>query len=297
MLYFNSFFHARLSILPQFLWRVGFWGGAIRIIAPRGEFGAGALGRRNFKKRAFIGLYRGFSFDKRVTWHASSDHEAADIRSVWGDQSRILISQNETMLPQVAQAPPAGPALGGPVNAVFLGRLVEHKGLLIALGALSRVDQSVRLNIYGAEEDASYVADCRTAARALPTNVEVKFWGPIQPADVRETLSKHDVLVMPTAGENFGHVIAESLSVSCPVICSDNTPWSEVLRGGGGWVVSDRTVEAWVGALSAYGEYSAVARSLHRRRAGAAYEEWKVRTAGPHLFSMFDQLCDSQVER
>jgi glycosyltransferase involved in cell wall biosynthesis len=46
---------------------------------------------------------------------------------------------------------------------------------------------------------------------------------------VREVFSRYDAFVLPTLGENVGHVIAESLSASCPVICSDETPWTDLL--------------------------------------------------------------------
>jgi glycosyltransferase involved in cell wall biosynthesis len=39
----------------------------------------------------------------------------------------------------------------------------------------------------------------------------------------------------PTRGENYGHVIAESLSVGTPVLISDQTPWRELSSDGLGW--------------------------------------------------------------
>ena len=68
------------------------------------------------------------------------------------------------------------------------------------------------------------------------------YRGELAPEAVRSTFARYDMFVFPTQGENFGHVIAESLSASCPVICSDETPWSPVLRAGGGAVLTDATV-------------------------------------------------------
>jgi glycosyltransferase involved in cell wall biosynthesis len=42
-------------------------------------------------------------------------------------------------------------------------------------------------------------------------------------------------------GRTIRSVIAESLSASCPVICSDETPWTDLLEAGGGMVVRDLT--------------------------------------------------------
>ena len=41
----------------------------------------------------------------------------------------------------------------------------------------------------------------------------------------KKYFGNNDFLILPTKGENFGHVIAESLSASLPVIISQNTPW------------------------------------------------------------------------
>ena len=42
-------------------------------------------------------------------------------------------------------------------------------------------------------------------------------------------------MLMPTKGENFGHVIFESMSAGCPVIISDKTPWNNLMEQQAGW--------------------------------------------------------------
>jgi len=285
VLYFNSFFHPTLTILPQLLFRLGFWGKPIRLLAPRGEFGRAALGRRGLKKRLFIVVFRLLSLHKRVYWHASSSQEAADILQIWGPTSRVIISQNPTLLPDEAQSFEQS-ASGEIVKAIFLGRIVEHKGLLIALNALSDTVKPFRLDVFGAEEDPAYMALCRTAAASLPDHVQIIFHGPARPETVRRHLGEHDLMLMPTAGENFGHVIAESLSVSCPVMCSDSTPWNQTLESGGGWVIRERSSAAWSKALEGYLTESPGLRAKRRRSAGDAYNVWKKGAAADHVFTM-----------
>jgi len=50
----------------------------------------------------------------------------------------------------------------------------------------------------------------------------------VRPEDVAPTLSRYDVFVFPTLGENFGHVIFEALMASCPVLPSDQTAWRDL---------------------------------------------------------------------
>ncbi|WP_348790206.1 glycosyltransferase [Leifsonia sp. NPDC080035] len=282
VLYFNGFFDPRFSIFPQLLWRVRFWGPTTRLLAPRGEFGEGALSRRSAKKRAFIALYRALRLHRGLYWHASSEVEAGDIRRLWGGDARIVIRQNETQLPVSALEPePVGETL----RAVFLGRLVEHKGLHIALAALADVPVPVELDVYGPEEDPAYVERCKTIATALPDTIRVRFHGSVDPDHSRAALEGHELLLMPTAGENFGHVIAEALSVSCAVMCTTRTPWTETLESGGGWAL-DRSQSAWEDALRRYAELSTGERDASRTRAGEAYAEWRARPTQPHVLEL-----------
>ncbi len=43
-----------------------------------------------------------------------------------------------------------------------------------------------------------------------------------------ETLAAHDLFLLPTLGENFGHVFLEAFLAGLPVITSDRTPWREL---------------------------------------------------------------------
>src|SRR5690606_30696259 len=49
------------------------------------------------------------------------------------------------------------------------------------------------------------------------------------------TLKQYHVLFMPTKGENFGHIILESLTTGCPVLISDRTPWKNLQEKGIGY--------------------------------------------------------------
>jgi len=296
VIYLNGYFDPRFSILPQLLWRVGYWGRAVRLLAPRGEFGSGALERRTAKKRAYMALYRLLGLHRRIYWHASSELEAAAIRKQWGQKTVVLIRENDTLLPERAHRVDGVPAetIGAPLQAVFLGRIVEHKGLHLALEALAQVTEPVDLDVFGPAEDDAYLKRCQTLAARLPDTIRARFHGALEPEQTRSTLEAFDVLVMPTAGENFGHVIAESLSASCAVLCSTHTPWNEVLASGGGEALP-LEVDRWASALQRWSALSSADRVTARRRAGAAYDQWRSRPAAPHVFELLEAAMSSRV--
>lgn len=250
------------------------------LLSPRGEFGSAALQRRSLKKRIYIQVFRMLGLPGRVVWHSTAPHETADIRALWGEDATIIERGNDTLLAHTALEPQVA---AGPLRAVFLGRIVKHKGLHIALEALHGVSSAVRLDIYGSREDDAYVADCEKIVQTLPDNVEVHFHGPIAPEKVVETLNRHDVLLMPTAGENFGHVIAEALAASCEVAVTPLTPWTEQLSRGGG-ILLDRTPAAWREGIESLAARPLKDRLEARGRAGRTYELWMGRPRPEHLW-------------
>lgn len=286
-IYLSSFFNVKFSILPQLLRRLGYFGESKVVIAPRGEFGSAALSIKPRRKQIFIGIYRKFGQYRGVVWHASSTLEAEDIRKSIGSSARILVRENDSSLPAVSRTPGVDSSSEG-LRAVFVGRIAVVKGLLDLLKALKTCSIPLTFDIFGPEEDSIYTNQCRAAARDLPRHVSVKFNGAVPHDQVQNTLGQYDVMLFPTRGENFGHVIAESLSVACPVVCSDVTPWTATLDSGGGYVVYDNSAKGWLRAIEHYGRMSPQERLATREQAGQAYNEW--RQAGPekHIFQMVD---------
>lgn len=288
LLYFNSFFDLLFSIVPQLFSGVFFVGRPMRLLAPRGEFSVGALAIRARKKTLFIGLFKALRLHKKLVWHASTELEAVDIRRIWGAEAVVLVREDETHLPVLAAAPAASKSTD--LRAIFLGRIVPKKGLLILLEALQSVTVPVQVDIYGGEEDVRYAEACHRAAAGAAPDVLVNFMGSVLPKDVRAHFNSYDVFLMPTAGENFGHVIAEALSTSCPVMCTDTTPWTTLLDAGAGAVVRSTAPSDWRKAIDSYAALNLCDRLDRRLAAGRLYEQWRSAPKGPHVFSLIREL-------
>jgi glycosyltransferase involved in cell wall biosynthesis len=287
--YVNSFFSPLFAIVPIALWRIGFFGTGRLLIAPRGEFDEGALTIKEAKKKCYLLAFKVTGVAHKVVWHASSSIEKAAIHAVFGESACVLIRENETSLGRIPISPTGSE---GALNLVFLSRITRKKGLDIVLRALKCVSMDVKLDIFGPGEDERYVAECLKIVAALPSNVEVNFMGPLVRAKVLGTLAGYNAMVFPTHGENFGHVIAEALSASCPVICSDRTPWTGVLRTGGGMVVDSASDIAWVRAIEGLAAMSPSERHRLRLSAGEAFARWRQAEKGPHVFEMLADMTD-----
>jgi glycosyltransferase involved in cell wall biosynthesis len=57
----------------------------------------------------------------------------------------------------------------------------------------------------------------------------------VKHGDVDEVFRAHDLFLFPTRGENFGHVILESMRARTPVLTADTTPWRGLEKLGVGW--------------------------------------------------------------
>lgn len=232
VVYLNSCFSILFSILPL-IWMRIFGISSPLIIAPRGEFSLGALGIKTKKKRFFLAVCSALGLHRGVIWHASSEFEAQDIRRVIGAHARVCVAVDLTV---VDGAPVEnGRENGAPLRIVTISRVSPMKNLLDSLEILKKVKSPVKFDIYGPLEDKVYWGACLKVAGSLPENVKFSYCGELSPSEVSVTLNNYDLFLLPTLGENFGHVIAEALSSGLPVLISDRTPWRKLEDQRVGW--------------------------------------------------------------
>lgn len=235
LLYINSFFDARSSVMPLVARRFGLLPAVPTLLAPRGQFSAGAVALKSTKKRAYMRGGRALGLFRDLHWHASTEYEAADIRAVMDISPDRIGVASDLVAPLPDAPPPHRPrAPGTPLRVLFLSRISPKKNLDFALKALAGIGVSIDLTVAGPQEDAAYVARCRDLAHSLPAHVKVRWVGPIAPENVPEMMAAHDLFFLPTMGENFGHVIAEALGAGTPVLLSDTTPWRGLSAHGVG---------------------------------------------------------------
>jgi glycosyltransferase involved in cell wall biosynthesis len=237
LVYLNSLFDYRFSVLPLLLARL-LWPRTPVLLAPRGELSPGALGLKRRKKRLFLRAFRLLRLHRAVTWHASTWRDQAHIERTFGPGVRtrvatdmqIGISRADLDLPR----PPDGDS--GACSLVFYARIVPMKNLEAALEAISLVKDDIRLSIAGPIEDPGYWAACTRLISRLDDPDRVRYVGTVQPDQAVSFLSGFDLLVLPTRGENFGHVVLESLAAGTPVIVGRDTPWQRAETAGAGWL-------------------------------------------------------------
>jgi glycosyltransferase involved in cell wall biosynthesis len=233
LLYINSFFSPRFSILPVLARRLGLIPHRPVVLAPRGEFSEGALCLKSWKKRAYLAFAKVFGLHSGITWQASSSYEAADIRREVGLTIGAIHVATDLPGRVSGEAPDVTDhETNAPLRIIFLSRISPKKNLHYALDVLCKVQVPISLNIYGPVEDEAYWRQCEAHIAQSPVHIDITYRGSVMPAQVAETMRNHDLFFLPTRGENYGHVIAEALSVGTPVLISDTTPWRDLQSRG-----------------------------------------------------------------
>lgn len=281
IVYINSFSNPHFSLLPYFLSSIGVWPSAKLVVAPRGEMDPKALALKARAKNLIVNMLRLSRISGRFIWQASNEREAKQIIKVWGERSKIIIKEDETSLPELAVTPNLG---GSVLKLGYISRIVPNKGLLEAIEATLRISESVQLDIYGPAEDSGYFEKCKKIAENANATCEINFLGSIPHSEVLGKLFGFDAFVFPTEFENFSHSIAEALSMSCPVISPDTTPWTDVLRNGGGFIIESPIVENLSQIIENLARMSPRQRLNLRNNAGNAYNSWRSGNKNKHIF-------------
>lgn len=280
LLYLNSFFAPstrgilllrRLNLVPR----------KPVILAPCGEFSQGAFRLKGLKKQAYTHLVKWAGLCRGIIWRASSEYEKRDILAIFDgrdSKSSPTVRVAPDLPPKQLQThPELRPAK--PVNSarlVFLSRITRMKNLDFALNLLSSWEGgNIEFDIYGPVEDTGYWKECETLIGKLPANVRVEYRGEVDPQQVGDVFSRYHLFLFPTRGENYGHVVLESLRAGCPVLISDQTMWRHLCEKQVGWDIPLDKPDHFRDALSelvemdneTFGQWSLAAEEYGNRQA------------------------------
>jgi glycosyltransferase involved in cell wall biosynthesis len=248
-IYLNSFF-SPLTIMSLILERIKAIPPVALIVAPEGEFSAGALALRRFKKLPYLRLARTALLTPKIIWKAASEAERADILDRVG-AAEVQVAPNmppRIIFPEfdVSQRPTKTP---GSCRMIFLSRFMRKKNFNWLLPLLPRVEGEIEIDICGTLEEADYWAECRRLTAAFPDRIRVRAIGPVPHSEVQRKLAEYDFFILPTLGENFGHVFVEAFASGVPVIASDRMPWRNLQTLGIGWDIPLDRPNDWVTAI------------------------------------------------
>lgn len=202
------------------------------VLCPRGTLFESALSVKRFKKIPVINFLRWSNISRHIIFHATNQREKNAILNYFPG-SEVLVANN---LPDIDQPVFSGvEKKAGSLKCIFIARIVPIKNLLFLLHCLKDAAGDITLSIIGPAEAAGYWNECKKMAEQLPANIKVNYLGAKESTVIKQILLQQHLFILPTAGENFGHAIFESLLAGRPVLISDQTPWGQIAETQAGW--------------------------------------------------------------
>ena len=133
----------------------------------------------------------------------------------------------------------------GKKNMLFLSRIHPLKGLERLFEVYSQLEKTYRDDwnlVIAGLGDVGYIDSLKHLVTKLGIKENVFFEGPVYGEDKINIMSSANFFVLPTFNENYGIVIAESLSKGVPAITTKGAPWSLLNQQNCGfWVDNDNT--------------------------------------------------------
>jgi glycosyltransferase involved in cell wall biosynthesis len=120
----------------------------------------------------------------------------------------------------------------GPLRLLFLGNLIERKGVHVLLSALATVSGEWTLTVVGAPTDAEYAARLHSLRNHLGLRESIRFTGRLSDEEVADHLARSHVLVGPSLYEGLGLVYLEGMAFGLPVIATTAGGASEIVTDG-----------------------------------------------------------------
>lgn len=205
------------------------------VLAPRGELCEGAF-KKKYKKLPYIMYLRIRNLLSGIYYQSTSIEESNSIRKYLKVEYKKIYSL--TNIPSIPKKRYIhDDKKKGSAKFIFLSRVHHKKNLISAIEYFKYIDGNIVFDIYGPIEDKKYWEQCKQKIKELPDNITVKYCGLVSHENVHKVFSQYDAFLFPTFSENYGHVIAEALSVGTKVIISDQTPWIDLDKYNAGWVI------------------------------------------------------------
>ncbi len=271
LIYVNSVFSV-LTILLLTLRKFKLIGETPMILAPEGELSDGALQLKASRKKTFVSFAKSVGLYKNLIWKVTGELEENETKRFKGSGGKIFIAPNmpsRNIFKEYRQD--LKPAKNtGAAKMIFLSRYMRKKNFKWLAENLYAVAGDLEIDVFGPLEDEPYWEETQNVINNLPANIKVEYKGFITHEKAIETLFKYHFFVLPTLGENFGHVFIEALAAGCPLITSDRTPWVNLESKQIGWDLPLENPQKWSEIINFcvnldnanYRELSANARSF-----------------------------------
>ena len=269
------------------------------VVSLRGMLDDWAMRQKPLKKQLYLALGGRRFLEGAAAVHCTAEYEKQQSRRRFGTANAAVIPNLVDLRPYADVPDPAAarsewPGItGDALTVLFLSRLHPGKGVDMLIDSVAEVRRrggNVHLVIAGnGEEDYEKVL----RRHAINAGIEdhVTWTGFISGSVKLSLFAAADVFALPTMQENFGFVMFEALAAGTPVISSNLVDTRDEIAASGGGVVVERTVEAFVEALTGFVDGTRDADAM-----GAEGRRWTLEhLSADRVAGAFEKLYESCV--
>lgn len=250
LIYLNSLFSFRFSILIIFYTKVILRNNIKIILCPRGELNPSALERGHSKKRLYLFFLKALNLHKLIFWQATNQREYGQIITEFGKRIKLQLAQNLTwgVKPEVQNTSLSKKVSN--MKIIFIARINDIKNLQLLLHAIKNNKWNMELTIIGPIDEKNYWKNCKKIISSISESCKISYMGEVSNTSILRHISEHHFMCLPTKGENFGQIIYETLSIGRPVLISDQTPWLNLKEINAGFDVNINSTKGLEDALN-----------------------------------------------
>ena len=165
-----------------------------------------------------------------------------------------------------------------------------EKGLDRLIEALQHVPD-VRLLMAG-NDDENLVPKLTSQAEALGLLGRVDFLGHLSGERKRALLQNAEMLVLPSHHENFGNVVLEAMSESCPVVVTQSVGAAKVVLKANAGLVVKGNADSLADAIRQLKADPARRAEMGRRGARIVSEEYGWDTIASTMFRAYQEILE-----
>jgi glycosyltransferase involved in cell wall biosynthesis len=220
-------------------------------VSPRGMLGTTVIrGKSRLMKTAWIRLIEQRTLRESAGIHVTAELEQEEIKALRLALPEVSCIPNGVSWPATHAPLSAGPFanLTGPY-ALFLSRLDWKKGLDRLITAWQWIPH-LRLVIAGNDE-SGYRQKLERIVEEVGVRDRVIFLGPVSDQDKWALYEEAAMFILPSYSENFGNVVAEAMTMGCPVVVTPEVGLARLVSESGSGVVTDGTPKRLAEAIRA----------------------------------------------
>lgn len=226
--------------------------------------------------------------------NAISQNILEEIRSLGLSNPRFTALPNGVNIPQV---PHRNIFCYRPLRIIFVGRLVQQKGLDIFLKAIS-----MQKNGDGPDFEVLIIGDgplryqLEQTCDALDLKNIVHFIGPLPHDKVLEQLAQSTLFVLPSRFEGMPGALLEAIAEGLPVVVTSCGGSEEIIDASIGWVVPPEDAEALAKAIdSALDLGKEALQEMGQRAHQKAIRDYEISSIANQHLVLFSELISANV--